>query len=474
MSELTEVSLSKAVDYYQEPVLSGKYEHKQVPLAENQVNINISAGQTMTFLLPGNQVYNLEKSYIEMQLTVDPQGANRFIWMMAGAIPFWRTLSIQPESGNSLYIDMLHHFSKLSLPYLTPYSKFVELDNSNIFFPSRVLPNANLLPASGNPAAIPYTDIQSAINLDNNSSNVAVGYVIRIPFHLFPGTFLSTKQDLKTGMDVQIQFTLEDPNRWLWSSLSSTNPASTPLALTVTTNLRFNSVYLQLAVQQDADVRKYVESTYLKGYKMFIPSVSKVMQVSLSGTAQSLTSPSISSAYGRKLQRIFTGCFNGTENINTSLDNANNPTVPFANASTNRILTYQTQWDNVNLQQKYIYASPFQQSATAATVATLPALATTGIPDDWSRYYKYFEGSVYQSSFMLGQNYVVIDDFTEPETRTKKNLENEDRLSGTDISIGNHTWIMNNTTSSATYNWYVFIQTWKLLTVAPGVMSISS
>lgn len=462
---------SAEIDYTDLPVIHGDYEHIQVSCQEALTNIALSSGQTLTFQILGTNVCNLAESYVEFLVTVDPQGPNRYIWMMAGGIPFFRSVAFQPVGGQQLYIDQYHHYSKMSLPYFTALDELKTMDNSNMFFPARALQSSNKLPANGFNAAVPYDEMQYAINIDKGTANNAAEWIVKIPLSMFKGTILAENRDFEFGQAVNIQFTLEDPNKFLWYGTSATDPSAGATQLAVTTNLQFKSMYLQLAVEQNPNRRAEAHARYLSGYRCYVSSVSKLYQQNITGPAQ-INAPIINRGYGAYLQRIFASPFANVENINTSLDNCNQDASPAVNVANFRVTTFQTILDSQPRQQKYIYASPSYQGAVSATYAGLPGQSTIGDIGDWSRFKKYYEGSSILCSGTLGLNWTFIDEFTAPNSRLQKYVDPSHKIDGLDLSLSDHTWQFLSTGVSNPYNWYVFIQTLRLMEVAPGKLNI--
>lgn len=458
---------SKEVDYMDLPVIHGIYEHIQVSCQEALTNIAPTSGQTLTFQILGQNVCNLSESFLEFVVTIDAQGAGRYVWMMAGAIPFFRGVAFQPVGGQQLYMDQYHHYSKMSLPYFTSLSELKTKDNSSMFFPSRALASQNKLPANGFNSAVSYDDPQWAINVDGGNANSDCEWIVKIPFSDFAGTILAENRDFEFGQAVNIQFTMEDPNKWLWYGTSAVDPSAGAAALAVTTNLKVQNIYLQLAVEQDAMQRAKAHQMYLQGYGCYVPTVRKLYQQNIVGPAQ-INAPIINRGYGSFLERIFISPFANVESINTSLDNCNQAASPVTTVSTFRVTTFQTILDSTPRQQKYIYASPSVQGALQRTAA----VTTIGDIGDWSRYKKYYEGSCITCSGSLGLNWVFVDEFTAPNSRLQKYVDPTHKIDGLDLSLQDHTWQFLSTGASNAQNWYVFIQTLSRMEVAPGKLTI--
>lgn len=326
--------------------------------------------------------------------------------------------------------------------------------------------------AGGAQCNVPYTEPAYAILLGNaaNPRQNGTYFNFRIPFCQFAGTTLSYDEDTYFGDGIQIQFVMEDPNKWIWTGLDATNPSLTPTALVAAqlAGLAFNNMNLYAAVQKDPEIVARARARYEKGYKCYIPHIQKVYQYALSGTAQQPQVTTIGPGLGERLLTIMAAPFAGTENLNTSLDHANsNPTT--ADATGLRVMTFQTQWDQDVRQQNYISASPQYQGGTTA--------ANMGSIGDWDRYREQIQGSCIQCSGQLGLNWCYYEDFTDPSNKLKKSF-GSNYIDGVYIRDGGHQWIMQ-TTNGANYlpagniNWYVFAHTLKVMEIGPGVLTIS-
>lgn len=461
-----EAYVSPEVDYDELPSIYGRYEYVYTPSNEQYSNIVPTSGLKMTYNILSTQCVNLGESYWEAELSIDAQGANTNLWMLAGCIPLFRTLTLFPGSGNQQVIDQFHHWSKITLAYLTALQETKQNDSSAIFFPSRVLQSQNKLPANGFNAANPYEDPMMVIPLDNGTANSDCTFLIRIPLSLFKGTLLAENRDHMFGQDVRIQFTLEDPSKWIYFNTNSPNDPSggVPTALATKTNFKLQNPWLQLAIEVDEQAAARCAAMAARGYRCYVPSVWNQNQITLSGTSQNITAVSINRSMGAKLQRIWAAPFAQTEDVNTSLDNCNQAASPVTTVATNRVITYQTFWNGHARQQQLIYASPMVQSRAATSYDE----TAQGGQGDWNRLKYFMNGSNVLSSGALGLNFFICDDFTSPQGRLKKFMSEGRRIEGLDLFDAiNNTWIMK-ANCSGTNNWYVYIEALRLMEVMPG------
>lgn len=466
------VAVGQELDYDDVVQLHGRYVFTQLTCNEGFTQVVPAAGQTLTFIVPGTQVVNLSKSYLEMVLTVDSQANATYPWMQAGAISFLRQLTFQPLSGKQLIIDQYHHYSKMSLPYLLPFDDFMTLDNANLFFPSRAAQTANKQPSNGFNAAMANTEPQYAICLSNgvasNGANGPWSYSMKIPFSLFAGTILAQNRDHCFGENIQIIMTLEDPTKWLWSSTSANDPSAGALNFTVSTNLKLQNIYVQLAVESDQVIAQRIKSMHATGYTTYIPSVNKVYQQSMAASqSQNVIVNNLNSSYGERMLRIFHSVFNGTEAKNTSLDNVNAGASPVVDSTANRVIQLQTLLDNIPRQQKYISASPQAQFFAGAY-----NLGTIGGNQDFMVNRPFTATSVIQCSGQLGLDWTFVDDFSSPDPRIKKYVDSGHIRDGIPLFDGDHTWQFQSTTSNTAFNHYTFVQTQRKMIIGPSGITI--
>lgn len=478
---MTDVYFAPELDKIETKVIYSDYLHSQIPCQESLVNIPITSGQTLTFAIPGTNVFNLAESFFEFSLQVPAQVSSvspKFVWLMAGCIPFFRSVQFQPVNGQNLITDFYHHFSKMSLPYLTSLEELQSMDNQNMFFPSRTLKSNNLLPANGSPASTDYLEMQYAIQISGGKDCVPVDgacqWNVKLPLSLFAGTILAEKRDICFGQQVNIQLQLEDYNKWIWMNGSPINPAAAPvIALTDVTagaGFQIQNMYLNLAVQQKPVLIEDALNEYKNGFIRHVTSAQKLYQLPITGAAQNINTPLINRGYGKYLKRIYVSPFAQVENLNASLDNCNQSYAagPLTSVQNSRVITFQTMVNARQRQQRYIYASPIIQGINGG-------VATVGNAGDWARYHKFLSGSCYITSATLGLNWTFVDDFTQWCPRAYKSQDPiANRIEGLDLQLGDisYQFLSTNPSGNATYNWYIYVETLRELKVGPGLISI--
>jgi hypothetical protein len=463
--EQKEVVLAPELNYNQSTMLSPSYQYLQVTAAESLQNFPVNAAQTVTFLLTGNNVYNLAKSYIQFVINVPSQTAGRYAWINAVPAAFFRSLSWGPNSQSSvIYIDQAHHYSKLMTALTLSKDEADTNDNSNLVFTSENAPSQNITNLGFN-AAANNSQLKQCINV-NDGTNNACNYQVKIPLRLLaPHTLLALDKDLCLGTGSQLQLVLEEVSKVFWCSTDSQNPATGVTAINPT-NVTYNSFYLQLAVEQNELINNKVKQMAMSGYSMDIPHVHKVFQQSISGTTQNILSPVINSSYGKKLVRIITAPFTDGAN-NQYLDNSNQLTATVTDAAAqNRVTTIQCLFNNRVRQQKYIQCSPCAQKVIGPYSAT-----AFGGTDDYDINKAYFQGSSIINSGVLGQNWLYSDDFTDPNNRMVKNLDPElsNAIDGYDLTLaGDNAYQFLANTRNLTNVWYQYVHTIRTLVVSPS------
>lgn len=457
--KIEEIIVDPPIDREYFRVKNGRWKYTQTNMEETPASYPVTAGATMTFGLPAG-VFNLAASYLEFQLQVDAQGGGTFQWTYGACIPFFRSISFGPgESSKTFQIDQYHHFSKMALPYVTSQVELNELDNTNIFFPSRTLASQNKLPANNFEASVPFTEVQHAIQLSGGVANQASTYLVKIPLKLFVGTPLCCDQTLYWESGATIMFTLEDPNNLFWSSTDKNEPNTGVAA--ITGNTVFKNPRIQLAKEDNDMIDRECREQYKLGRIVYVDGCAKISQQQLNGTSQNINQFKFTNQIGEYVKRVYAAPFNGTENKNTYLDNCNQAASPITTNATNRVITFQTQLDGKSAYDQFINASPFVQGIATASVAN------QGEDGDFARMWQYYRGSCITTSGTLGLNFSIIDDFTSHEDRTAKNLDRDHRIEGLSLETA-HSWQISSTNSGGPYQWYVFAHTQMKMVMKSG------
>ena len=91
---------------------------------------------------------------------------------------------------------------------------------------------------------------------------------------------------------------------------------------------------------------------------------------------------------------------------------------------------------------------------------------------------KFFKGTAIQSQDIFQYNWVHIEDFSDLSISREDELKpapKDNIISGLPIGFapgGEHLWTITSTTADAVLKHYVFILTYKTLTVAPGMIEV--
>lgn len=463
-------TLSKEVDYSNVEELHGTYYHNTVPISESYSDTTITAGMLMTVNINTQDVFNLGESVLRLPVVFTAQAANTNLWMHGSCLPMFRSINFAPQGTKEITIDQYHHWSKMSTPYLLSREELKSRDLSEVIFPSRTFQSQNKLPANGFNASVPLEEMQYAIPIDGGVANTSKVYDMHIPLRNFIGTPLAMMQDIGYDGQMQLVFTFEDPDKWVWYNTNSSNDPNGGTPTAVTTKPKLQNPQFLLAYEKDQAIIDSVKMKKRNGQLEINFLCPKYYGIQIkTGEAQEFTIPSITNASGRKLVAMFSSPFYGAaaENLNKSLDNCNQAASPVTTNATNRVITYKSQWDGNDLQNKLIGASPNVQLATGTSYAT-----TMGDLGDWDRYKQFFEGSCYFTSGTLGLNYCIIDDFTSRNNRMLKNLFDPNKIEGKNISDGNHNYIIQSTNANAQYNWYVFGLFLRKLVIGPQGVAI--
>ena len=115
---MAEVTKTIKLDYEARSIIHPNYFlHKITPTETNgTITVDSSGGQTLTFNLPADHVFNPAKSYLKFNYAVSAGTANAYQYMPADCLPWWRTIDWSPSNGLPLvHVEDFDHFSKLSL-----------------------------------------------------------------------------------------------------------------------------------------------------------------------------------------------------------------------------------------------------------------------------------------------------------------------------------------------------------------------
>ena len=88
--------------------------------------LELASTSESRFELPGTEVFNLSKSFINFSLTIPAQGAAQFNFMHVGGLPFWNRVRLMTRSGVHLCdIPNLAVHARATLPATTKLEDFL-------------------------------------------------------------------------------------------------------------------------------------------------------------------------------------------------------------------------------------------------------------------------------------------------------------------------------------------------------------
>lgn len=469
------------LDYEPAKIPYGKYQHVQKNIVEQLGLTTISSGVTMTFILPGSEVFNLAESYLEFVLTFTSAStatANKYLWMHPGCSMF-RTFSVQPSSGSQFTLDPFNLYLAAVTPYLTPQTALETSDATQMFFKSNQLITGNKYPANGFNSDVNYNEFQHAINVSNGSIMVAntsiVNRVIRIPFKYLYGTMCTLNRSVCFGQNVNLVFTFDDIARFSWVGTSPFDPSVGVTSGSGEFTVSVSNALLQLAQETNEEIIKQCRIDAAKRYVIEVPCAMKLVQPSISGASQGYSSQ-LSMANGDILQRIWSIPFNSSTAANKIFDHSNASAAQITTVANNRVLTYQTRINGFPLQPTQIKASPCVVNSFGTSNYST---GTQGGDDDWARMEKLFSGSCILNANVFGQNWAIIDDFTPRSSRLKKNIEKYLEFQGTPLTgqlnntyeISTTVGVDPNTSTNYINNWFSFYDVLKNVQIGPDVFA---
>lgn len=454
-----------AIAYDAEPILHGWYAYQKLNPTENispQV-ITDSGGETHTYLTTAEAVFNSGESVLEGVLTPAASGtAGSYTWFVNSFASWIRNITSNPIAGSGEMdkLESVHHFYKLALGYLSSMEEYKTHDLMNVFAPSNQPVTANKH-INGFNAAIPFDEPQHLIAGTSINTVGSPTIYYRIPLSMFKGLWISTLKDQYFAQSIQIQFLYEMVSKWLFTSTSPNNPTAGAGNFNATCT---NAMVLQLAVQQDEDIKKMVKEEFRAGKQLLFTSVKRMINQPMAAGAGNFTY-NMTRTNGIRALRIFNGYFPQVESgVTSSLLDNNNWANGVANA--NRVTQIRTQFDDEYLQTTAMNSGGYQ-----GVVGIIPTFQL----DDYSRLQRRLRGSVIQNALQYYREYLWADDFTAVSSRkhAEEDIPVNNKIEGRALDdkpmhTYNHESVLNLASNVQSY-----LQSLRVLTVQADVGQVS-
>lgn len=345
----------------------------------NQNNFNLSQASTygpVSFLL-NSKVLNLHDSTIEFDIQCAATGPVNWYNGIAGSV--LSRIVVTSQQTNNVVLD-LNYADKFCQSVLPVCTKDVDLKNnySSLYTSSTsAIPAVPTTGATGPSAPVGMFSLSNAIaNPDcigevypgaydsrrvlfvgNQNATDKLSVALRLGD--FKMTFLGINKLLyMAGENLAFDLYFNSTNKIGFTSLSATDPTSTPGAITSTMSI--NNLRMKVITEQDPAICEEIVSRVMsQGVKINF-SYPFVYKSSLSGNSQS-QNIAINSGYGSTCLAVISAPFNGTETGQTASDHSQYTSMVQNNTAANfqtlidQIPIYSNTPANVFGSQMYLY-----------------------------------------------------------------------------------------------------------------------
>ena len=348
--------ITRQANYRPQPVIGPRYKYMRLNmsnLSSSSVSITATGSTQVHFKLPSNTVCNLARSKFECSVALSSQGGTERSYFWTDCFPFG---AISLETGNGLQLMNLTEaprFTKIVSKVQSEFKDYISNDESELLYPSNAIdPSAQTTPATGNSAYPNSTDLTQTYVIEPRYYSVSgapATQTIGVSYTLgkIKNTMLGLDKDVYFGQnDIYLKFTIEGTDKWAFQTASNGSAAAT-LSVPLTS---LTSVYLQLAVEVNPDINtELVNKFNASGLQLLIDYPIIQRQTNAAQTSQAWVI-NYTPANGKTLKRIYISAWNGTETLNTALDNLNT-------SGTAKITSYNTYLDSRKLQDDTVNCS---------------------------------------------------------------------------------------------------------------------
>jgi hypothetical protein len=268
-------------------------------------------------------------------------------------------------------------------------------------------------------------------------------YIRQFPLSIFKNTILGMDKDLYFGGEtLYLRFVWAPLTKIMYIGSSLTNLSTN--AGNAVTGAAVSELTFFAAVEQNPVIQENLKNKINSGsFNILVPYVFET-KLNLQGTNQTVN-VRYNRAHGQRLHKIYIAPYNSTESNQFAYDHNN--------FDSGKVTSFYTTVNNVRTTQF---------NPTSANY------------DEWMLIGKKLKGSCVQSSVDYYTNYFWMEDFTNNTPVGEKPLSPpEDNLSD-GMSLDQEViYSMYATVVNGTYNWYVFAITERVLTIAPGVITLN-
>ena len=436
----------------------GAYRLSRVlPLSGSQsVTLNQSSVSEVMFELP-SKVMNLAKSTLDFNVHVPESATTDHITRLNTFGANWiDRVSLYSREGTFL-CDLINNdkFQRAMLPYLTKVDDFLQYDssrgsasNNQVALNSRTDKGANFFRSNAslgdagvillpNPRRVGPTGVAEVSDIGYTEQNYYIQGGARdgsgagdiylkysFPLSIFKHTLLAMDKDLYFGGNsviLRVHFAPVDRIGW-------TSPASGDIAtgaVNISTAVQLTNMRVYQAIETNPIiVESLLQRVRSEGLQLTIPYVYSYLYNSPAGSNSSVQQK-LNRGHGSRLLSVYHTVFssNPTNAARFEYDISNNPNGVTSNA---KVLTFQSQLDNQNLQEFLVDTSQQEDFQLMA-----PAL----------------KGSVVQSSDIYRHSRVWMDSWRQGRTCDYPNHDSMQIIDGLPLDE-EHQWTIAQTTTT--------------------------
>ena len=396
-----------------------KIRYARIPLvgASNSLTISLNSVNLGEFRIGGGTVFNLGKSYIGYNYTVQAAGAGLYNVVHECGQDLCQWISFGDASNVNL-VDIQHadRYVKMVRSLRTSKEEFNALDRENANFRSGSLRSSNVLPFSRdgttaglqNACSVDYNEVQYLRIAPNANQALTVNRLL--PLNAFKDSFLSMDKNMVFANESFLRFNSQYASRLCFTTTTPANPHSG--AADIASGVappQFNNVYLYLALEKNDKLVEQVKSKMLGGgIKMSIPYQYGYRNVGPAGGTTSSLQLTLTQQFGRKLKRIITAPFNGNSEVSQY-------TYDHSNVNGTKVSSVRSALDSVPMQDYPLVPFNAEESINPLTTFTFPTALGTGTGtiqgDDYRYHRQMLMGSAMPSYSEYQSNWFFSDNF---------------------------------------------------------------
>jgi hypothetical protein len=260
-----------------------------------------------------------------------------------------------------------------------------------------------------------------------------------LPLSAFKGTIFAMDKDLCFGDDMYLTVNFAPSSRAGFTTTLPTDPL-VGMSTVFATQPTISNLFLNLATQEDPDVKAYVLGMFDAGkLECIFPYVHTARTPGTAAGGQQSVTVNYPANLGKTMKRIVHTCFNSTEAGGKQYDHGN------MNGS--KVISYRTSLDT----------SPLQDNIISCLQPTC---------DDFRENRQYLKGSALENSAIYYYNWCHIDSWSNPLRDSTVPVENI--MEGLPMTAARQ-WVFDTTTASLQFVFYTFASFTRKLVCKPGV-----